>query len=66
MTTIAGHFQSIDRDQLQVEWAKIKYDMFTWRKSKQVPEEHAVEWCLKKVMQLEHFYPALSQVTGLP
>ena len=73
---IAQHFTSsmpADKkesvgEELKTEFAKLKYDMLTWKE--EIPKEckpsdvpckvTATEWSLQRICQLSHFYPQLS------
>ena len=79
--TIADHFtSSITADQkesiqeeMKPEFAKLKYDMITWKQDLPLecnPSESpckvtATEWCLQRICSLSHFYPQLSNVADI-
>jgi len=65
MNLIGDHFHELEKEQLQVECSKMKYDMHSWRQTLLIPEtsELATVWCLKKVQEMSSFYPALNVIT---
>ena len=61
------------QEEMKTEFAKLKYDMITWKQD--LPQEcnpsespckvTAIEWCLQRICSLSHFYPPLSNVADI-
>lgn len=61
------------QEEIKTEFAKLKYDMLTWKQD--LPEEcypsvspckvTATEWCLQWICSLSHFYPKISDVADI-
>ncbi|PFX26484.1 hypothetical protein AWC38_SpisGene8855 [Stylophora pistillata] len=79
--TIAEHLTSsmpadqkaTAQEEIKTEFAKLKYDMLTWKQD--LPEEcnlsvspckvTATEWCLRQICSLSHFYSKISNMADI-